>query len=84
MRKLLIVAYDVTGFTQAEVSKLEVEAVVQGERSKPFDDDDSGHPDVRQLDSEVVEWAEGSAGELTAVSRVMGLLRRLREVAVPE
>ena len=72
-------AYDVTGFTDAEVGKLELEAVVQGESSDAIDADDSGHPDVKRLDSEVVEWAEGPAGELEATSRVMGLLRRLRE-----
>jgi hypothetical protein len=79
-RKLLIVAYDVTDFTDKQIGRLELEAVVQGERSKDsWGDEDDGHPDVRGLDSETVEWAEGPAGELEATSCVMGLLRRLRE-----
>jgi hypothetical protein len=79
VRRLLVVAYDVTDFTDKQIGRLELEAVVQGERSKDsWGDEDDGHPDTRSVESEVVEWDGTPAGELGVVSKVLGLLRRMR------
>lgn len=46
-RRVLIVEYDVTGLTDAQVERLELEAVVQAERSKDtWGGVDDGHPHV--------------------------------------
>lgn len=51
VKKQLVVTYDVTGLSEAEIDALTGEAVVQAERSKsPFGD---GHPDV-PVTSEIV------------------------------
>jgi len=46
-KRVLVVEYDVTGLTDQQVGRLELEAVVQAERSKDtWGDVDDGHPDV--------------------------------------
>lgn len=53
-RRYFVARFDVTGLSQGEIDRLAGEVVCQGERSKPMDDDDPGHPDVR-VETEIVE-----------------------------
>jgi L-fucose mutarotase/ribose pyranase (RbsD/FucU family) len=45
-RKILVVDYDVTGLTDAQIGRLTMEAVVQGEASEGLEEDNE-HPDVK-------------------------------------
>lgn len=78
-RKHLVVTYDVTDLTDAELGVLEIEAVVQGERSKPTWEDDPGHPDVK-VTSHVEEWTPGmlpaSASAVDLIDAVLQHSRR--------
>jgi hypothetical protein len=54
-KRIAVVRYDVTGFSDAEVGKLLLEASVQGEASGAEPEhDDPGHPDAHGVESEVV------------------------------
>jgi hypothetical protein len=55
-RKILVVEYDVTDLTPKQIDHLMLEAVVQGESTDSYDDD-NGHPDAPVITTKVIERA---------------------------